>query len=195
MDSALVPVASVSRPDPGCALDDVALARPLELSSSSLFAPAERRPRRWLKELLYREIGAGLGDAELEDDIACSDVMVTGLRAEAAEEGGGMTRESADVPVGMREDILRGETPNGESATAGEAERGGALKGWNEMEGRREKLVPPPSPAICAARPEGRTLAGGRSLLGDSVGEGDPAPESLIARSADIGLAPVVGPT
>lgn len=136
-----------------------------------------------------------MGDAELEDDIACSDVMVIGLRAEAAEEGGGMTRESADVPVGMREDMLRGETPKGDSATAGEAERGGALKGWNEMEGRRGKLVPPSSPAIFAARPEGTTLAGGRSLLGDSVGEGDPAPESLIARSADIGLAPVVGPT
>lgn len=135
-----------------------------------------------------------MGDAELEDDIACSDAMVIGLRAEAAEERGGMTRESADVPVEMR-DVLRGDIPRGESAKAGEADREGALKGWNETEGRRGKLDPPLSPAICAARPEGRTLAEGRSLLGDSVGEGDPAPESLIARSADIGLAPVVGPT
>lgn len=136
-----------------------------------------------------------MGDAELEDEMACSDGMERGRRAEAAEEGGGMKRESADVPVCMREDILRGETPKGESARAGEAERGGALKGWKETEGRRGKLDGPLSPAICAARPVDTTLAGGRSFLGESDGEGDVAPESLSARNAEIGLAPVDGPT
>jgi hypothetical protein len=52
-DSALVPVTSASRPEPGCTLDEAALALPLELSSSFLAMPAEDgRPRRWLKELL-----------------------------------------------------------------------------------------------------------------------------------------------
>lgn len=53
IDSALVPVASASRPEPGWTLDDAALAFPLELSSSILAVPPEDgRPRRWLKELL-----------------------------------------------------------------------------------------------------------------------------------------------
>lgn len=47
IDSALVPVASASRPEPGWTFDDVALAFPLELSSSALFVPPEDgRPRR-----------------------------------------------------------------------------------------------------------------------------------------------------
>ena len=196
IDSALVPVTSVSRPDPGCAVDDAVLTRPLDtLSSSSRFAPADSRPLRWLKELLYRERGAGLGDAELEDDIACSDAIAVGLRAEAAEDGGGMKRASADVPVGMRAEALRGEADRGESPTAGEAERGGALKGWNDTDGRRWTPKLPDSPAIWAARPEGTTFAGGKSFLSLSFGDGEPAPESLRARSAEIGLAPVAAPT
>lgn len=52
-DSALVPVASASKPEPGWTFDEAALALPLELSSSVLVVPAvEGRPRRWLKELL-----------------------------------------------------------------------------------------------------------------------------------------------
>lgn len=105
IDSALVPVASANRPEPGCTLDDAALAFPLELSSSILFVPPEdNRPRRWLKELLYRDIGAGFGEDEFEDEMACSDTRAAGRRAEAATEGGGITLDSADVPVEARVD-------------------------------------------------------------------------------------------
>lgn len=144
IDSALVPVASARRPEPGCTFDEAALALPLEMSSSGLVMPPEDgRFRLWLNELLYLVIGAGFGDAELEDEISCSDTKAVGLRAEAATEGGGITRESADVPAEARADVVRGDTPNGVSIKAGEAERGGALKGWKEMEGRRPKFEAP----------------------------------------------------
>lgn len=140
-----MPVASARRAEPGCTLEDAALALPLEISSSSLVVPPEDgRPRRWLNELLYLVIGAGFGDAELEGEIIWSDTRAAGLRAEAATEGGGMTRDSADVPAEARADVVRGDTPSGVSTNAGEADRGGALKGWNEMEGRRPKFDPPP---------------------------------------------------
>jgi hypothetical protein len=80
-----------------------------------------------------------LGDAEVEDEMACSDARATGLRAEAAEEGGGITRDSAEVPE-RRVDVVRGDTPRGVSTKAGDAESGGALKAWKEMEGRRGEL-------------------------------------------------------
>jgi hypothetical protein len=72
MESALVPVASARMPEPGCAVDDVALPLPLELLSSSarVVPPEDGRPRRWLKELLYFEIDDGLGDAEFDGTIA-----------------------------------------------------------------------------------------------------------------------------
>lgn len=73
--------------------------------------------------------------------MACSDAKAAGLRAEAAEEGGGMTRDSAEVPVEKRADVVRGETPRGVSIKAGDAESGGALKAWKEMEGRRGELA------------------------------------------------------
>lgn len=51
-DSALVPVASASKPEPGCTFDEAALALSLELSSSVFIVPpVDGRPRRWLKEL------------------------------------------------------------------------------------------------------------------------------------------------
>jgi hypothetical protein len=53
----------------------------------------------------------------------------------------------------------------------------------------------PLSPAIWAARPVGAILAAGINFLGDSDGDDDPTPESRAARNADIGLAPVAGPT
>lgn len=61
----------------------------------------------------------------MEDEIACSDARAAGLRAEAAE-GGGMTRDSAEVE--NRADVVRGDTPRGVSIKAGDAESGGALK-------------------------------------------------------------------
>jgi hypothetical protein len=72
--------------------------------------------------------------------MACSDAKVADLRAAAAEEGGGITRDSAEVPVGRRADAVRGETPRGVSTKEGDAESGGALKAWNEIEGRRGEL-------------------------------------------------------
>jgi hypothetical protein len=81
-----------------------------------------------------------LGDAEVEDEMACSDARPAGLRAEAAEEGGGITRDSAEVPVERRAEVVRGDTPRGVSTKAGDAESGGALKAWKEMEGRRGEL-------------------------------------------------------
>lgn len=81
-----------------------------------------------------------MGDAEVEDEMACSDVRAAGLRAEAAEEGGGITRDSAEVPVERRAGVVRGDTPRGVSTNEGDAESGGALKAWKEMEGRRGEL-------------------------------------------------------
>lgn len=49
--------------------------------------------------------------------------------------------------------------------------------------------------AIVAARPAGLALAVVGFRLGEAGGDGDEAPDSLAARSAEIGLAPVVGPT
>lgn len=130
MDSALVPVASARTPEPGWTLEDAALVLPLEWSSSSLFVPPEDgRPRRWLKELLYLDIGAGLGEAEFEDEMACSETRAAGRRAEAATEGGGIILESIDVPVDGRIGPVRGDTPRGVSTRAGDADRDGALNG------------------------------------------------------------------
>ena len=94
--------------------------------------------------------------------------------------------------VGGREDPGRGEAPSGESTRAGDAERGGALKGWKETDGRLPTAAP--SPARTAARPTGLTLPADVTLREDeSDAVGDVAP-SLAARKAEIGLAPVVGP-
>lgn len=189
MDSALVPVASASRPEPGWA-EDVALALPLEVSSSALIPPEEGLPRRWLKALLYLEIGAGRGDAELEEAIALSGAAVRDLRADAAIDGGGIVRASARGPGPER-----GETPKGGSTNDGEADSGGALNGWKEMDGRLP-IPGLPSPARTAARPAGLALAMDRGRREEEPGgEGDDVPEFLAARRAEIGLALVVGPT
>lgn len=135
---------SARSPEPGWALDEVALALPLELSSSILLVPPdEGRPRRWVNELLYLEIGAGFGDAEFEDDMACSDTTAADRRAEAATEGGGIVLKSAEVPVGIRADPGRGDGAEDGSTRAGDAERAGALNGWKDTDGRRRKLWPP----------------------------------------------------
>ena len=63
-------------PELGWAADELPLTLPLELlSSSSLFTPEESRPLRWLKELLYFEMGAGLGDADVDEAIAFSEAI------------------------------------------------------------------------------------------------------------------------
>lgn len=111
-------------------MEEAALVLPLEWSSSNLFVPPEDgRPRRWLKELLYLDIGAGLGEAEFEDEIACSEARAADRRAEAATEGGGIILESTEVPVEGRVGPVRGDTPSGVSTRAGDADRGGALNG------------------------------------------------------------------
>ena len=128
MESALVPVISASKPEPGWALDDVALAFPLELSSSTLLMPPEEGlPRRWLKALLYLDIGAGRGDAEVGDGATLSGVDESGLLAEAAMEGGGMLLESDNEARWTP--VVRGEAPSGDSTRAGDADKGGALNG------------------------------------------------------------------
>lgn len=183
-----MPVTSARIPDPGCALDEVALALPLELLSSSvrLVPPDDSLPRRWLNELLYLDMGAGLGDAEVEEAIACSGRAVAGLLrlVEAASVGGGILLVSAELAGAL-----------GGSTSEGDADSGGALNGWKERDGR---LVTPalPSPASAAARPTGRIFAAGRSFCGgDAEGEGDVVPNSRAARRVEMGLALVVGPT
>ena len=51
--------------------------------------------------------------------------------AEAGTAGGGIALGSATLPgaVGVRLDVVRGETPRGESTKDGDADNGGALKG------------------------------------------------------------------
>lgn len=192
MESALVPVGSASKPEPGWAAEDVALALPLEVSSSVRVVPPpeERRPRRWLKELLYLDIGAGLGEAELEEAMAFSGEIAIGLRVKGpVVVGGGIFLES-ELPVGgvraVAEEI-------GGSTNEGEADRGGALNGWKDIEGRLT-TPDPPSPASTAARPAGPILAAGRSRLVGDDGDGDVVPSSLAALRVEIGLA-LGGPT
>lgn len=136
-------------------------------------------------------MGAGLGDAELEEDTAFSEGPGKGFREDVGIDGGGMFLESE---VGGRDDPGRGDAPSGGSTREGEAESGGALNGWKETEGRRATAAP--SPARTAARPTGLTLPGGTARRDDeSDGAWDAASVSPAARRAEIGLAPVVGPT
>jgi hypothetical protein len=91
--------------------------------------------------------------------------------------------------------LERGDAPRGGSIREGEAERGGALNGWNEIEGRLRGLGLA-SAARAAARPVGAALAADKGLLeAEEGGDGDDVTDSLAARRADIGLAPVAGPT
>lgn len=204
MESALVPVASARMPEPGCAVDDVALPLPLELLSSSTrgVPPEESRPRRWLKELLYFEIGAGLGDAEFDDPIACSGGATVDFRGNGVGPPGGVDCRfvaSAEGPVvGGRTMPMRGAAPRGDSPSAGEADSGGALNGWKDPEGRRAMLAWL-SPTSAAVRPVGMMiLVGGGGGGGDDDGgggDGELVPNARAARRVEIGLAPVTGPT
>ena len=118
-------------PEPGGAPDDVALAFPLDMLSSSIrvVPPDDSLPRRWLKELLYLEIGAGLGELDAEDGkIGCSNPIFR--PAEAGTVGGGIVRGSLRLDdVIVRLALVRGDTPSGGSTSDGDADNGGALKG------------------------------------------------------------------
>lgn len=86
------PPASARIPELGWAAEELPLTLPLEaLSSSSLFTPEESRPLRWLKELLYFEMGACLGDADVDEEIAFSEAIWL-WRREAGIIGGGGIR-------------------------------------------------------------------------------------------------------
>lgn len=124
----------------------------------------------------------------MEDAITLSGVAGIGFRAEAAIEGGGMILESEGTRAPGRGDA------GGGSTSEGDAERGGALNGWKDMD-ERLPWPEPPSPARAAARPAGLILLAMTFRGAESVGDGDVAPGSLAARRAEIGLAPVGGPT
>ena len=98
-----------------------------------------------MNALLYREIDAGRGDAELEDRIPFSGVCCIGLRAATGTEVGNELRSEGNP----REEgaFERGETPSGGSNKDGEADNGGALKGWNDTEGLRAGTASPPRAA------------------------------------------------
>ena len=115
---------------------------------------------------------------------------VRDLRDDAAIDGGGIFRDSTRDPGHER-----GEAPSGGSTNDGEADRGGALNGWKEIDGRLP-TAGLPSPARTAARPAGLALAMDKGRREEEPGgEGDEAPEFLAARRAEMGLALVVGPT
>ncbi len=65
---------SARTPEPGWAVDEVTLALPLLLLSSSVLLPppTDSFALRCPKLLLYLDIGAGLGELELEDWMARS---------------------------------------------------------------------------------------------------------------------------
>lgn len=75
IESELAPPPSANTSDPGCAVDELTLAFPLlVLSSSVLLLPPPDESFAFLcpKLLLYFVIGAGLGELEAEDVTACS---------------------------------------------------------------------------------------------------------------------------
>lgn len=153
--------------------------------------PDDNLPRRWLKELLYLEMGAGFGELDAEDGkTGCSNPIFR--PAEAGTVGGGIVRGSLKLDdVIVRLALVRGDTPSGGSTSDGDADNGGALKGWMDIEGRLA-IAPLLSPAT---RPTGPTLAAESSLRGGDAEEGDVLPMSRTARNVDMGLAPVIGPT
>lgn len=192
-ESPLAPLGSASMPEPGGAPDDVALAFPLDMLSSSIrvVPPDDSLPRRWLKELLYLEMGAGLGELDAEDGkTGCSNPIFR--PTEAGTVGGGIVRGSLKLDdVIVRLALARGDTSSGGSTSDGDADNGGALKGWIDIEGRLA-IAPLLSPAT---RPTGPTLAAESSLRGGDADEGEVLPMSRTARNVDMGLAPVIGPT
>jgi hypothetical protein len=131
-ESALVPVPSARIPDPGWAFDEAVLPLPLELLSSSVLMgpPEDNLPRRWLNELLYLEIGAPLGEADVEDGLACSAVVSKVFRWPMEGTIGGVFLAAAEAPMESGPVTpTRGEALKGVSTSDGEADNGGALKG------------------------------------------------------------------
>lgn len=129
----------------------------------------------------------------MEEPAVFSQAPGKDLRAEAATDGGGMFLDSENGVRAAGPD--RGDIPSGGSTRDGDAESGGALNGWKDMDDRL--ATPGPlSLARTAARPTGLAFATARGLREDELGgDGDVAPDCLAARRAEIGLALVVGPT
>ena len=137
IDPELPPLfASAMSPDPGCCAEDVPLILPLLFWSSSILVvvpPLDSRARRCPKLLLKRVIGAGLGEPDIEEGIVCSWASDTDFLWPRLV-GGGMWLSSVKEPrTGRLPAIVRGELDNGDN-TIGEADKTGALKGWNENE-------------------------------------------------------------
>lgn len=114
--------------------DELMLAFPLELLSSSVLLPppVERRPRLWLNELLYFEIGACFGEADIEEKTACSGKTCA---ERGRVDGFGILLGDGAAPrtfwVGLTL-IFEGSLVDGLRGAPGpgEAESGGALNGW-----------------------------------------------------------------
>lgn len=82
-------------------------------------------------------VGAGFGELEVEDAIACSEAREPALRPiTAAAVGDAILSSVKDPRVGTRAEWIRGEAARGEDPS-GEADNVGALKGWTENELRR----------------------------------------------------------
>jgi hypothetical protein len=186
---------SMSIPEPGWAVEDARLPLPLLLLSSSvlLVPPDDNLALLCVKLLLYLLIGAAFGDPDAEDAIAFS-----GGTGEPLENEGDCcpidVRPRACVAIlggGNRPTEFRGEE-GAWSVVAGDAESEGALKGWNDTEGRRWGRAPSlglvGALAPCAVRVLGRTFRGGEV-------EGESEPSSLAARRAESGLELVGGAT
>jgi hypothetical protein len=199
---------SPSVPEPRCT-EEVALPFPLlRLSSSVLLPPPEENLLlRCPKLLLYRLIGAGFGELDADEAMAASfgsdgvlsaawgsalsDVRFLGWFSELGtiflpKELPGLPKELLGLPVELLGDA--GTAGPG----AGDDDSEPALNGWNETDvrrwydgvsaERREDFEP------CAVRWLGGSFCGG-----DSVGDDEGM--SRAARSADMGLVPVGGPT
>lgn len=121
--------------------------------------PNDGRERRWEKALLYLKFEAGLGDAELEDAIVFSGFVGIGLRVVVGTEVGGTFLDSKV----SRDALERGDAPSGGSTSDGDADRGGALNGWKDID---ERLAWPPSPvrAGTGVRPAELILAVDKGL-------------------------------
>ena len=150
----LAPPPSARMPEPGCAVEDVMLALPLLLLSSSvLLPPTDNRAFRCPKLLLYLDID-GFGELETDDGGACSGVDVP---FEATIPWGprddGIRASANELKVDVRPTDPRGIDVVICSPCEGEAESEGVLNGMNETEGllptagvpsddRREDLEP-----------------------------------------------------
>lgn len=140
----------------------------------------------------------GLGDADAEGAVVLSWGIDEGFReAEAAVAGGGISFASESrrwllAGVARAGTAVRCEVPTAAgSEEAGEADKDGALKGWNDNEGRRPWPLSPERIATLADCP---VFSGGLYCFWEGELVGDVVPSSRAARNADIGL-PSLGPT